>query len=310
MIYPDPSAAVADAVCNWIAGAATTSHRYRIKGYTVSFRAHNYYGLFGVGATALALLALLFIPDFIAACVLGGIFGTLGILIMLYGYVMQLSLSPERIAYRGPFGRKKQLLWEHVTGFGVASQYGDMLVNGPSGNIRIFGYLAGLAEIKKLLRIRFPFEAAAVHTETDAHGMVFRPRRGIGVTFLCLVLLLLAELVLSVMSILPDSPLGIALIVVSAVFGLIIALDYFTTRLYIDDAGLSYRRLYGQKSLRWAEIESVGLIMDPNKRQSIGLHAASTTIKVNANWKEYACIRDKVLEHCPESALPGWALTN
>ncbi len=306
MIYPDPTSAVAEAVVNWVAGAAAKSHKYTINGYTVSFKAHRYYGLIGVGATVLGLAALLLIPDFIAACVLGGIFGILGVLIMLYGFVMKLSLSPEKITYRGPFGRKKQLLWAHITGFGIASQYGDILVSGPAGNIRIFGYLDGYAVIKMLLRSRFPFEAATVHSETDAHGDVFHPRRGLAVTFLCLALLLLAELVGSVMGILPSSPFRIAFISVTALAGLIVALDFLCTQLYVDDSGLSYRRLYSQKSMRWAEIESVDLSMDPNSRETICLHTAGTSIKINANWKDYRRIRDMVLERSPDAALPGW----
>lgn len=308
MIHPDLSSVAAEAVANWVASAAAKSHKYRISGDTVTFKAHKSYGFIGVGSTALGAAALLFVPDRIAAYVLGGIFSIPGVLIMLYGFVMSLSMSPVGIAYRGPFGRKKQLLWAHVTGFGTTSQYGDIRVGGPAGHVRIFGYLAGYSDIKKLLRSRFPLEIAAVHSEPDVHGAVFSLQRATAVVFLCLTLLLLAEAAAMVLGILPNSPEVYSVVIISlaAFFGFILTLDSFTTRLYIDDAGLSCRRLSGQKSLLWKEVVSAGVSMTPYRREIIRVSGAGVHIKINANFKDYMRIRDMVLGHCPESVLPGW----
>lgn len=301
------SDAAAQAVVHWVADAAAKSKNYKIKGYTVTFKAHKSYGLIGVGGTLLALAALLFVPDRIAAYILGGIFGILGVLIDLYGFVMSLSMTPYKITYRGPFGRKKELLWQHVKGFGIANEHGDILVDGPAGRIRIFGYLAGYTDIKKLLRSRFPFEAAATPADEDDHGVVFRPRRTIGIILLGATLALLVELTVVALGILP-SPLRPFIVILTAatgLLGLVAVLDFFLTRLYLDGAGLASRRLFGQKSLRWSNIESVSLSMDPYRREAIRLSGAGQHIRIDASYKDYAFLRDMVLERCPEPALPN-----
>ncbi len=310
MYNPLPDSA-AQAITTWITGNAAKSNKYEIEGYSVTFRAAASYGIFGILSTAVAI-GTAFIPDLIPKLILSGIFGILGMLIILYGFVMRLTLDPERIAYRGPFGLKKQILWRDVKSVSVVSpEYGDILVNGRNTRIRIFAYLVGFPEIKKLLLCRFPSSFDAETTinagsssllQNEFGSDVFKLKKlSVIVGLFCIIFALSGVLYSLLVNPQTDIVLfaGFPAVIIG---GLLLMMYGFFTRLYVRKEKLIYKTLFlREKTIRWEDITSIALRGEP-QHELLEVCSSNTRMKIRIDFKGYPVIKALILKHCPDSA--------
>ncbi len=305
------SDSAAKAITAWISGNAANSDKYKIDGMSVTFRATPSYGVVGIFGAA-ASIGCAFIPDLVPKLILSGIFGILGVLIILYGFVMRLTLDPERIVYRGPFGLKKQMLWRDVESVTVVSaEYGDMLISGRQGRIRIFAYLAGFPEIRKLLLGRFPasFDAQAAIEAGDSSLLqkeygagVFKLKKLSVILGFSMVALALSGVVYSYL-VNPQTDFALYVCIPAAIVGGLLMLMYgFFTRLYIRDDVLVYRTLFfREKSMRWEDVTSIMVSGQP-QHELIILQSKITRIKIRIDFKGYPLLKALILKRCPDSA--------
>lgn len=310
MYDPLPDAA-AKAVTSWIANNAAKSDKYKINGHSVTFHATKSYGIFGICSTVIAI-GCAFIPDLAAKLVLMAIFGVLGVLILLYGFVMRLTLDPERIIYRGPFGLKKQILWRDVQSVSViAPEYGDLMINSRDARIRVFAYLAGFNDIKQLLTSRFPasFDAEAAVEAGSSHLLqkefgsnVFKPKKLSTVVGFSLIILALSGVLYSLF-VYPQTDIAFFVgIPVYVIAGVLMIMYGCLTRVYIRDDRLVYRTLFlREKMIRWEDIISAAVLGEP-KHELIEIRSGSTRIRVRIDLKGYPLIKALILKRCPESA--------
>ncbi len=294
-----------DAVTTWVKNNAAKSGNYKIDGMSVTFRATASYGVFGIGSTAVAI-GCAFIPNLIAKLFFGGCFGIFGVLILLYGYVMQLTLDPERIIYRGPFGLKKQILWSDIQSvFVVSAQFGDIMVQGRNSRIRIFAYLAGFPKIKELLLTRFPssFDAEAALKAGNSnqfkkvHGSnVFKLKKDSGIAGFVLAFMGLSGLLYSLFT--DQYTDNIVVIGIPAIFigGVLTMMYGFLTRLYIGDDKLVYRNLFLQeKSIFWRNVNTV-TVRDEPQHELIEIRSKHIRIKIRIDFKGYPLIKALVFK--------------
>ncbi len=289
-----------DAVTAWVKKNAAKSDKYKINGMSVTFRATASYGVFGIGCTAVAI-GCAFIPDLIAKLFFGGIFGIFGVLIMLYGFVMHLTLDPERIAYRGPFGLKKQILWRDVQSVSIISpEYGDLLINSRDARIRVFAYLAGFNDIKTLLTSRFPasFDAeAAVEAGSSSllqkeFGMhIFKLKKTSGIAGFVLAFMGISGLLYSLFT---DQYTDIIVVIgTPAIFigGVLTMMYGFLTCLYICDDKIVYRNLFLQeRSIFWRNINTV-TVSDEPQPELIDVRSKHIRIRIRIDFKGYPLIK-------------------
>lgn len=335
-MYDMISDSAAKAVTAWIANNAAKSDKYKIKGMSVTFRAVASYGIFGIVSTAVGIGAA-FIPELIARIVFMAVFGLLGILIMLYGFVMQLTLDPERITYRGPLGLKRQILWRDVQSITVVSaENPDLMIRSRNGRIRVFGYLAGFNDIKKLLLSRSP---ASFDTETaldtgdsnllqkEYGAHVFKLKKLSVILGFIMILFALSGVVYSHLVYRQTDITLFAAIPAVIVGGLLMLMYGFVTRLYIRDDRLVYRTFFfHEKSMLWEDITSVLVsgepqheliiieskkaplweesvfVSDVRRHKRAKARSKTTRIKIRIDFKGYPLLKALILKRCPDSA--------
>ena len=307
-MYTNLPESAANAVTSWIAANAKYSTKYKIEDLTVTFKATASYGVFGIISTAVGIGAL-FLPHMLAKYILSGIFGILGILIILYGYVMYVKLDPEYIIYRGPLGLKKELLWRDVKSVTVVSEQGDILVSSRNVRIRIFAYLAGFSELKELVSLRFDeaYSAqAAIAADDDSlfrkevGGTTFRMKKVAAFVGLSLVVVSLPAAVYGIPLGNFKDVMGVICVIVFLVLGLLMMLYGFVTRLTVDDDKLVYRTLFWRdKEMRWEDIQSVVVCGEP-QHELLKVTSADTKIKIRIDFKGYHLIKSLVQQRCSD----------
>lgn len=292
-------------VVSWIKSMAENPPKYKFDGTTVTFKAKGYYGAIGIATTAIGL-GCAFIPD-PAAIFLSLLFGVLGILCMLYGYVMGLSLDPNKIVYRGPFRSRREILWRDVRCVSVVSTTGDLMVSSRTSRIRIFAYLNGFNDIKTLVCNRFPSASEQI-IQADASDefekVSGRVEYGIKKNYLFVPILFMALGLLFFTADMLESDrnwvnisLSVAMLFVAVLFLLYILL----ARIIISEEKLIYHTLFGrEKAIRWEDIQNVTVIKGLNEVTTIA--DAYTRIKIGSDFKGYMTIKSLILNRIPKTA--------
>ncbi len=262
------------ALVSLAARGAFKSRRYKtLPDGTAVFKMHIVVGIYGSIGTAGVMACLLFLPDIAGTLMLMGLIGPLFIPFFMYWLFARLYINEEKIVYRNPLGKRREIAWKDLDAAVRYGIFGDIILYSGGERIRLYPYYSGFAVVMELMQKYRPEAFEPKHAL--AHAKAFEKEEYVGRTFrwgtAFRVIGLLIMLLGCVFLLLPNRMFTpafgsqfmgkamIALIFIAC--GLPFFMLYIGMRVTIDDDKIRYRNLLGiKKEARWDEITAYRIV--------------------------------------------------
>ena len=257
------------AIVAWVAKMAAKSNRYKIRpDGTFVFRIHAIGGIYGIFGT-LCIVACLFISDIAVMLLILAIAVPAVVPFFLYYLFARIYINDEKIIYRNPLGRRREIAWKDLDTVVSIGDFGDIMLYGGGAALRLYPYFSGFGVVQKLLHQYRPtaFDPGYAFTHVvefrrdGTSGYTFRWIKSFRIPGLAFILFGFAFLLLPnrmFVSEFGSQFMGKFMItLIFVVCGLPLVLLYVNVRLYIDDEMIEYRNIFGgAKQVRWEDVSS------------------------------------------------------
>ncbi len=286
------------------AKAAGKSKRYKLRpDGTIVFKLHAAVGVYSFIGT-LGTAALAFIPDVAGMLLMMAIIGPLFVPFFLYYLFARIYISDEKIVYRNPLGRRREIAWKDLSAVVKLGVIGDIMLYGGGQSIRLYPYFAGFSVIQEKLRHYRPeafnpdyaLSHAEEYRQSENRGRTFRWGRSFMIIGLVIMLYGFAFLLLPNRMFVPAmgsqfmGKFMIALIFI--VCGLPFFLLFVNMRLYIDNDMIVYVNLLGiAKQVRWEDVTSYRNIENVRNKYIIIFYGNKKRITISNGFCDYNIIK-------------------
>jgi hypothetical protein len=308
------------ALAVWVSKSAAKSTRYKVRSDgTAVFRMHTIVGIYGL-IGMLGIAACTFIPDTAAMLLMIAIIGLLFIPFFLYYLFARLYINDEKIAYRNPLGKRREIVWEDLNAAIRLGSIGDILLLGNRKAIRLYPYFSGFSVIKeKLHQYRpeaFDSEYMRAHAkefqQPGSNGHSFRWNSAYRMVGLIIMLFGFAFLLL------PNRMFGpaydsqfIGKLMIALIFiicGLSFFLMYANMSLYIDDEIIVYKNVLGiTKQVFWKEVSSFRIFEKGVYNHYIRIYYGDKKkITISNGFCGYEIIKHIIIENGRQRKIRFW----